>query len=180
VAEVQRIATDDLSPKIVRSLRELFGAVWGDGSEGFTDEDWDHAVGGVHFILQEGEVIVAHASVVDRQLHTSGHRLATGYVEAVATSPIRQGQGLGSSVMRKVTEYIDGTFSLGALATGRFAFYERLGWTRWTGPTYVRTETGLIRTPEEDGNVLVRLTPASPELDLSTPISCEWRPGDVW
>jgi aminoglycoside 2'-N-acetyltransferase I len=180
VAEVQRIATDDLIPKIVRNLRELFGAAWGDGPEGFTDEDWDHAVGGVHFLLQQDEAIVAHASVVERELHTGGHRLATGYVEAVATSPNRQGQGHGSAVMREVNDYIDGTFSLGALATGRFAFYERLGWTRWRGPTYVRTAAGLIPTPDEDGNVLVRLTAASPELDLSAPISCEWRPGDVW
>jgi hypothetical protein len=28
--------------------------------------------------------------------------------------------------------------------------------------------------------VFVRLTQTSPELDLSEPISCDWRPGDVW
>ena len=59
-------------------------------------------------------------------------------------------------------------------------FYERLGWRRWAGPTYVRTDAGLVRTAEDDGNVLVRLTPASPDLDLSAPLSCEWRSGDVW
>ena len=41
-------------------------------------------------------------------------------------------------------------------------------------------DPGDERTPEEDGFVLVRLTPTSPDLDLSAPISCEWRPGDVW
>ena len=48
------------------------------------------------------------------------------------------------------------------------------------GPTSVRTEMGLVRTPEEDGNVFLRLTPTSPELDLSAPISCDeygWRTG---
>jgi aminoglycoside 2'-N-acetyltransferase I len=44
----------------------------------------------------------------------------------------------------------------------------------------VRTERGLVRTPEDDGNVLVRPTPTSPPLDLAAPISCEWRRGDVW
>ncbi len=82
--------------------------------------------------------------------------------------------------MREVGEHIDRTFPLGALATGSLAFYERLGWVAWKGPTLVRTGSGLVRTEEEDGHVLVRLTPGSPELDLSAPISCDWRSGDVW
>ncbi len=123
---------------------------------------------------------MAHASVVERELHTSGHRLATGYVEAVATSPAHRRRGYGSAVVREADEYIDQTFRLGALGTGRFAFFQRLGWVVWRGPTFVRTDTGLVRTAEEDGYVLVRLTPTTPELDLSAPISCDWRPGDVW
>jgi aminoglycoside 2'-N-acetyltransferase I len=59
-------------------------------------------------------------------------------------------------------------------------FYERLGWVAWRGPTSVRMGAGAVRTVEEDGNVFVRLTPTSPVLDLSAPISCEWRPGDAW
>jgi aminoglycoside 2'-N-acetyltransferase I len=113
-------------------------------------------------------------------LYTGGHRLATGYVEAVATWPSHQRRGHGSALMREVGEYIDETFELGALDTGSSAFYERLGWVVWRGPTYVRTDSGLLRTADEDGQVLVRLTPASPALDLSAPISCDSRPGDVW
>ena len=59
-------------------------------------------------------------------------------------------------------------------------FYEKLGWVAWQGRTSVRTDARLAGTAEEDGNVFVRLTPTSPVLDLSAPISCEWRPGDVW
>jgi len=44
----------------------------------------------------------------------------------------------------------------------------------------VRTRDGLVRTPEEDGFILVLRTPSSPDIDLTAPISCEWRPGDVW
>ncbi|HEV8572907.1 MAG TPA: GNAT family N-acetyltransferase [Actinomycetota bacterium] len=177
---VRRLASDELSKEEVAALRELFGAAWGGNSDEFTDEDWDHALGGLHFILEEGGALVAHASVVERELHTSGHILATGYVEAVATWPIHQRRGHGSALMRDVDEHIDETFQLGALDTGSSAFYERLGWVVWNGPTFVRTNSGLIRTPQEDGNVLVRLTPTSPELDLWAPISCDWRPGDVW
>lgn len=161
-------------------LRELFDAAWAEDSEEFTDEDWDHAVGGLHFILEESGAITSHASVVARELQASGHRLATGYVEAVATWPTHQRRGYGSAVVREVGEHIDKTFQLGALDTGSSAFYERLGWLVWKGPTFVRTDSELLRTGEEDGNVLVRLTPTSPELDLSASISCDWRPGDVW
>jgi aminoglycoside 2'-N-acetyltransferase I len=177
---VRACASAELSSGEVGRLRELFRAAWADTSEEFTDDDWDHAVGGVHFIVQKSGAIVAHASVVERELHTSGLRLATGYVEAVATLPSHQRRGYGSAVMREVDEHIDRTFRLGALDTGSPAFYERLGWVVWKGPTFVRTDSGLIRTAEDDGQVLVRLTPASPELDLSASISCDWRPGDVW
>jgi aminoglycoside 2'-N-acetyltransferase I len=180
MAAVRRLASDELSSEAVASLRELFAAAWADDPDGFTDQDWDHALGGRHFILDERGEIVAHASVVERELHADGHRLATGYVEAVATSPRHQRRGHGSVLMLEVDDYIDRTFRLGALDTGSPLFYERLGWVVWKGPTFVRTGTGLTRTEDEDGSVLVRLTPTSPKLDLRAPISCDWRPGEVW
>jgi aminoglycoside 2'-N-acetyltransferase I len=137
-------------------------------------------MGGVHFVVETDGAIVSHASVVDRELHTGGHRLATGYVEAVATLPEHRRRGLGSAIMAEVGAHIDRTFPLGALGTGLQPFYERLGWIVWKGPTFVRTDGGLEPTPDEDGYVLVRLTPTSPQLDLSAPISCDWRSGDVW
>ena len=124
--------------------------------------------------------MVAHASVIERELHTAGHRLPTGYVEAVATRPSHQRRGLGSMVIGEAGEHIARTYRLGALTTGVVGFYERLGWVAWEGPTSVRTDAGPVRTAEEDGNVFVLLTPTSPELDRSAPISCDWRPGDVW
>jgi aminoglycoside 2'-N-acetyltransferase I len=177
---IRRHATDALSSAEVTALRDLFRVAWADDAEEFTNEDWDHSTGGVHFIREEGGEIVAHAAVVERQLDAGGGRLATGYVEAVATRPSLQRRGYGSEVMREVGAYIEETFQLGALNTGSPTFYERLGWVVWKGPTFVRTESRIVRTAEEDGQVLVRLTPTSPELDLSAPISCDWRPGDVW
>jgi len=38
-----------------------------------------------------------------------------------------------------------------------------------------------VRSPDEDGGIMVRLTPATPaDLDLSLPIAVDWRPGEVW
>jgi aminoglycoside 2'-N-acetyltransferase I len=158
-------------------LEAAFGS---DDEERFTEDDWNHALGGVHFVLDLDGVIVAHASVVERTLQIGGHPRRTGYVEAVATSPERQGSGFGSRVMADVTTYIFESFELGALGTGRHRFYERLGWQTWTGQAFVRTADGAERTPDEEGYILVLTTPSSPPIDLSTTISCEWRTGDVW
>ena len=101
-------------------------------------------------------------------------------VEAMATWPELQRRGLGSRVLSVVNDHIASIYELGALDTGSPSFYERSGWIRWRGPTSVRTDGGDLPTPEEDGNVMVLLTSATMDLDLDGPISCEWRPGDVW
>jgi aminoglycoside 2'-N-acetyltransferase I len=131
-------------------------------------------------VLELDGEIVAHASVVEREMHVDGRPLRTGYVEAVATAPDWQGRGLGSIVMGDVTSYVRERFDLGALGTGRPSFYERLGWLTWKGPSSVRTPDGTRRTPDDDGYILVLPTAASPPLDLTAPISCDWRSGDVW
>lgn len=158
----------------------LVAAFGSDDEERFTDDDWEHAIGGLHFVLDLDGKVLCHASVVERKLEVGGHPLRTGYVEAVATSPGRQGAGFGSLVMADVTAWIHERFELGALGTGRHHFYERLGWLTWVGPSSVRTSDGLRPTPDEDGHILVLPTSSSPTLDLAAPISCDWRPGDGW
>lgn len=178
---LRRVPTKDLTPAEGSAIRELMLVAFGsDDDERFTDDDWDHAVGGIHFVLDLNGHVIAHASVVERELHIDGHPLRTGYVEAVATTPDRQGAGFGSLVMADGTAYIRDRFELGALGTGRHRFYERLGWLTWTGPSFVRTADGPRRTPDEDGYILVFPTPSSPPIDLAARISCDWRPGDVW
>lgn len=177
---VRRVASGDLTPAEVSALRALLWAAFPPGEEGFTEEDWTHALGGMHFLLEDDGAIEAHASVVERELRVAGRSVRTGYVEAVATSPTSQGRGLGSVVMREVTAYVRDEYELGALGTGLHGFYERLGWETWRGPTSVRTDGGEQRTPDEDGYILVLRTPTSPELDFDASISCEWRIGDVW
>jgi aminoglycoside 2'-N-acetyltransferase I len=163
------------------AIRRLLHAAFGDDEdERFTDDDWLHAVGGVHFVLDVDGEIVSHASVVERELHVAGRPLRTGYVEAVATAPERQGAGLGTRLMEDVNAYVVDRFELGALGTGRHHFYERLGWQSWRGPSSVRTASGSRRTPDEDGYILVLATRSLPRLDLDAEISCDWRPGDVW
>jgi aminoglycoside 2'-N-acetyltransferase I len=177
----RRVATPDLTPAEIAAIRDVLVAAFGpDEDDRFTDHDWEHAVGGLHFVLDLDDEIVAHAAVVERELHVDGRPLRTGYVEAVATAPDRQGIGLGSRLMADVASYIRETFELGALGTGRHHFYERLGWLTWAGLSFVRTADGVQPTPEDDGYILVLPTPSSPPLDRTGSISCDWRPGDVW
>jgi aminoglycoside 2'-N-acetyltransferase I len=178
---VRRATTADLSSSEVGVIRSILNDAFGpDEDDRFTDDDWEHALGGVHFIVEIDDVIVGHAAVVDRDIHVSGRSLRTGYVEAVAIAPAHQGTGLGSRLMEDVTDWIGERFELGALGTGRHHFYERLGWRTWRGPSSVRAPDGTLRTPDDDGYILVLRTPTSPAFDLTGPIACEWRPGDVW
>jgi aminoglycoside 2'-N-acetyltransferase I len=180
MVSIRRAATHELSPEELADLRRLFDLSWPGPAEEFTDEDWEHTTGGTHFLVEVGGVLVSHASVVERELHTGGHQLRTGYVEAVATLPEYRRRGYGATVVGEANRHIDTHFQLGALGSDLHRFYSRLGWRLWTGPSFVRTPQGLVRTADEDGYIYVRLTPASPKLDPSLPISCDWRAGDVW
>jgi aminoglycoside 2'-N-acetyltransferase I len=177
---VRVLTTDRLSPSEVQGLRAMFDEAWpGDGD--FDDHDWDHATGGTHLLMDVDGTVRSHVSVVERRLVTGGRALRTGYVEAVATWEKDRRLGYASELMRRATSIIDERYEFGGLGTGLFTFYERLGWERWRGPTSVRTDDGEVATPDEDGFVLIRRTPATPAgLDLDAPISCDWRPGDAW
>lgn len=176
---VRRVRSEALTHREVAALQALFDEAWPGGD--FTDEDRDHTFGGAHFLVQDGAgEILAHASVVERTLWSGGGEIRTGYVEGVATRETHRRRGLASDVMRAAGEHLDERFELGALGTDVFDLYEPLGWIRWRGPTAVRTQRGDVRTPDEDGFVMVRRTPASPPLDLDAWLVCDPRPGDVW
>ena len=180
---LRRLATSSLTDDEAHAIRALMVVAFHDDDdpdEAFDEHDWQHALGGTHVVLDLDGEIVAHASVVERWLHVGGLPLRTGYVEAVATAPERQGSGFGTIVMADVGEIIRAGFELGGLGTGAQHFYERLGWRVWAGPTFVRDADDGRATPDDDGFVMVLRTPSTPDLDETAPISCDWRPGDVW
>ena len=173
-----RLRVSDVVDGGVRAaIRALLDAAF-DGH--FTDDDWAHALGGTHAIVEVDGVVVAHAAVVPRILDAGGRELRTGYVEAVAVLPARQRTGLGTAVMRALAPVIAG-YEIGALSTGEWHFYERLGWERWRGQTWARFPEGRReRTPDDDDSLMILRTPRTPALDLSAALVCEARSGDVW
>ena len=179
--ELRRLATDELTGIEIEEARRLLRAAFADDDGGMTEDDWAHALGGTHLLVELDGDVVGHASVVERELHVDGRPLRAGYVEAVAIDPQFQRSGLGTRLMREIGTVIAERFELGALATGSPEFYERLGWLRWAGPTFVRTATGLERTAEEDDGILILPTSRTPpDLDRTASLSCDWRAGDVW
>jgi aminoglycoside 2'-N-acetyltransferase I len=177
---VRIVPTADLSQVELEALRRLLEDAFCDAVEGgLTDEDWDHTLGGVHVLCDE-DGIVSHAAVVPRVLEADGRTLRTGYVEGVATAAPFRGLGYASSVMREAARIVCGSYELGALATGIPDFYTGLGWEVWAGPTSANSPEGLIRTPDEDGAVMILRTGATQALDVSGSLTCDWRAGDVW
>jgi aminoglycoside 2'-N-acetyltransferase I len=180
IIRVRTAPTSTLTTVEIATIRTLLRAAFAGDGEGFTEADWAHTTGGLHVILELDGTIVSHAAVIERVLETGGRTLRTGYVEGVATDPRHERRGFGSTVMRDVNSAIAASYEIGALSTASPGFYERLGWLRWTGPTLVGTPDGPVPTPDDDGGILVLPTRRVPGLDATLPISCEWRPGDVW
>ena len=83
-------------------------------------------------------------------------------------------------MMAELERIIRAAYDLGALRASDdgLPFYLRRGWQQWCGPTSALTPGGIVRTPEEDGNVLV--LPVTSPLDLQGELICDWRDGDVW
>lgn len=161
-------------------LEETRAVVFGAFDGEFSEDDWDHALGGWHAIVTDAGRVVSHASVIPRELHVGDLSFAAGYVEGVGTDSATRGEGHGSRAMTEINKIIRRDFELGALSTEAHAFYERLGWERWRGPTFVRSATGLMRTEDEDDGIMVLRFGPSAGIGLTASMSCEERNGDDW
>jgi aminoglycoside 2'-N-acetyltransferase I len=179
MTRVRRAATAGLAPQELEAVRRLVFEAFGGR---FDEHDWEHTLGGVHVLAEEDGEVVAHGAVVPRVMVAGGRELRAGYVEGVATRGDRRGRGLATLVMAEANKVVQGRYELGALSDGTRipGFYQRLGWETWQGSTWVAGPRGLERTAEEDGSVLVLRTPATEAVDLTGPLVCDWRAGDVW
>jgi len=173
--QVRRCHTSDLSAAELGQLRHLLDLAFDE----FSDDDWQHGLGGTHVLVSvDGELVAAGALVRRRFVH-DGRPLRCGYVEAVATHPDHRRQGHASAVM-SVLESLAGTYDLLALSASEdgFDLYESRGWELWQGHTSVQTPRGPVATPGDDGSVFVRA--GDQPLDLDGELTCDWRDGDVW
>ncbi len=134
---------------------------------------------GLHVLAELGDELVGHAVVTTRWLQPLDlPLLRTAYVDAVATSPAHQRQGVGSAVMSHLASAVV-DFDVACLETERVSFYARLGWEEWRGPLAGRSAEGLIPTPDQTGVMILRL-PRTPELDPDTLLTIEVHPARIW
>ena len=170
VAESQTLSTDERKNIIAlcsHAFEEEFEALFNTFSQP------------THILGYQASKLVSHALWVTRWLQVNNEQmLRTAYVEAVATENACRGRGYASTIMKRVAEEIQ-AYELGALSPFSVAYYERLGWELWRGPLYIRTEAGLVRSPGDEEVMIFRL-PRTPDLDLNTPLSAEWREGELW
>ena len=112
MTELRTAHTADLDPEELSASRALLYDVFGDELE---ESDWEHALGGVHALIWEGDELVGHASVVMRRMLHDGRALRCGYVEAVAVRADHQRRGHGGTLMEAVERVIHGAYDLGVL-----------------------------------------------------------------
>jgi aminoglycoside 2'-N-acetyltransferase I len=136
------------------------------------------SAGGIHALGYRGQELVSHAVVTLRWLQPEGlPMLRTAYVDAVATLPAFQGQGIGSMVMRHLATLLS-DFEIACLETDRVSFYARLGWEEWRGPLAGRQGTELLPTPDQKGIMILRLA-RTPPLDVDRSLTIEYA-GRIW
>ena len=178
MTELRTAHTADLDTGTLAAARALLDTVFGGD---MTDQDWEHALGGVHALVWEGAELIGHASVVQRRVLHGGRALRTGYVEGVVVRADRRGCGHGAAMMAELERVIRGGYELGALSTTEEAldFYAARGWRRWQGLTWALTPLGIARTEEDDDGVFVLPLPQV-TIDLTAELVCDWRDGDVW
>ncbi|WP_030808257.1 GNAT family N-acetyltransferase [Streptomyces sp. NRRL S-337] len=169
--------TADLDAATLGAVHALLHDVFDD----MTEEDWDHALGGLHALAYEDGELIGHASVIQRRLLHGGRALRCGYVEGVGVRADRRGRGHGAAVMAAMERVIRAGYDLGALGASdeAAAFYAARGWQQWRGRSWALTPSGVRRTPDEDDCLYVLPTPAA-TLDLDSDLTCDWREGDVW
>ena len=134
--------------------------------------------GGIHACAYRADELVSHAVATPRWLRPEGLPiLRAAYVDAVATLPAYQGQGIGSAVMQHLATLL-ADFEIACLETDRVSFYTRLGWEEWRGPLAGRRGTELLPTPDQQGIMILRLA-RTPALDVDSSLTIEYD-GRIW
>ncbi|MFJ5264471.1 GNAT family N-acetyltransferase [Streptomyces sp. NPDC088387] len=143
----------------------------------FGDEDWEHSLGGLHAIVDDGEGVVAHGSVVMRRVRHGGRWRRVGYVEGVGVRSDARRTGLGGRVMGALEDVITAAYDFGALGASDdgAALYAARGWQMWSGRISALGPDGVVRLREEEGCAYVWGLPDGPDDELLF----DWRDGDV-
>jgi GNAT superfamily N-acetyltransferase len=125
---------------------------------------FDYLTASTHVLASLDGRLVGHACWTSRQLQPAGlPPLRTAWVDAVSVAPTHQRRGLGTLVMGWLADET-ADFELRALGTEQMAYFARLGWEAWPGPT-----RGVLHDPLD--SLMILRTATSPQLDRTVAIS---------
>jgi aminoglycoside 2'-N-acetyltransferase I len=175
--DIEVVESALIPPRDRSALRALWDRAF---CSDFTDDDAEHAYGGIHVLVRDADTIIGHASAVPRSIRVGDRPWCTvGYVEAVATDPDRQRQGVGRLAMERLQLEIASRWGVAFLSTGQATgFYERLGWARWQGLSYTARDDEVVADGEHGG--LMVYGHESAGVDRTLAVTCRDRPGDGW
>jgi aminoglycoside 2'-N-acetyltransferase I len=132
----------------------------------------------IHILGRIGGEIITHALWITRWLQVKGSPIIkTAYVEAVATEEGHRRKGYASAVMTCLADQIQ-DHEIGGLSPAETTLYVNLGWEYWQGPLYARKGKRWLLVPDE--TFMIFRTLKTPPLDTRSPISIEWREGEIW
>ncbi|MFD7616878.1 GNAT family N-acetyltransferase [Streptomyces sp. NPDC059802] len=178
-ATLRTAHTSRLAPAALDEIRALLDTAF-DGD--FSDDDWDHGLGGIHACVRDSNgLLLAHGSVIQRRVVHLGRSYRIGYVEAVAVRADRRREGLGGRIMAALEEVVDGAYAFGALSASAAgaALYAGRGWRVWPGRIAVQARYGVERLPDEEGSTYVRGAAGRVLPVGSGTLVFDWRDGDV-
>ena len=171
---IDRVATERLTTPERAAITGICDRAFGESLAGYLTD-----IGPGHHLLGriDGD-LVSHLMWVPRWLQAGGEpMLHTAYIELVATTPNAQRQGHATALLQAALSEV-AAFDLAALSPATESLYLRLGWRYWRGPLAARKDGHLYPTPED--RVMVQARPGTRPLDLTAPLSVEWRPGEIW
>ncbi|MFF3456519.1 GNAT family N-acetyltransferase [Streptomyces sp. NPDC002730] len=170
--------TFELGPAELLEVRTLLTDAF---HGGFSDDDWDHSLGGIHALVHEDGELVAHGSVIQRRVIHDHRSLRIGYIEAVAVRADRRRRGLGGLVMETLERVIDGAYEFGALSASDDGaeLYRARGWRLWEGPIAAQGLGRVIPLPDEEDSTYVRPAASRPLPAPGRKLIFDWRDGDV-
>jgi hypothetical protein len=156
---------------IVTLCSQAYGEDYAPFLETFSDS--------VHVLARLHGMLVSHALWITRWLQIAdGDLLRTAYVEGVATAETHRKQGYATAVMQSLANEIT-AFDIGALSPADTNLYTRLGWEFWQGPLFHRKDGEMIPDPDENCMILRLLR--TRDVNLTLPLSVEWREGEeIW
>jgi aminoglycoside 2'-N-acetyltransferase I len=175
-----QMVIETLKTDINRELSEKIKSMLHRAYEGdFSEEDWEHTLGGVRYLGWIGDELIANGSICSRTIWLNDIETHVGYIEAIAVEPKFWSKGYGTQLMQSISKDALSAYSVSMLSTSEKGFYRRVGWTDFRGESFVTLSNKEVRTANDDKGLMLLGSDAD-YLTRIIKVVCESRSGDVW